>query len=61
MKSSKELKTVLFTREQARDFLQTSFPTLRKLTTEGILKAYSLGGRIYYKKHEIINALQPTN
>ncbi len=61
MKSSKKTKTVLLTREEAKDFLKISFPTLRKLTVEGLLKSYTLGGRVYYKEHELIEALQPEN
>ena len=59
MKLSK--KTVLLTREEAKEFLKISFPTLRKLTVEGLLKSYTLGGRVYYKEHELIEALKPEN
>lgn len=59
MKADK--KITLLTREETRIFLKISFPTLRKLTASGMLKAYALGGRIYYKRHEIIDALTPLN
>ncbi|WP_343634729.1 helix-turn-helix domain-containing protein [Fluviicola sp.] len=58
MKAKKSKTVVLLTCKQAVDFLQITSPTLRKWTKEGLLKAYSLGGRIYYKQHEIIDALQ---
>ncbi len=58
MKAKKSKTVVLFTCKQAVDFLQITSPTLRKWTKEGLLKAYSLGGRIYYKQHEVIDALQ---
>lgn len=49
MKAKKKHETVLLTREQTKEFLHITQPTLRKWTKEGLLKAYSLGGRIYYK------------
>ncbi|MNK08278.1 Helix-turn-helix domain protein [compost metagenome] len=58
MKAKKSKTVVLLTCKQALDFLQITSPTLRKWTKEGLLKAYSLGGRIYYKQHEVIDALQ---
>jgi excisionase family DNA binding protein len=60
MKKQKE-KTILLTREEARDLLKITFPTLRKWTNEGLLVAYQLGGKIYYKRHEILEALAPVN
>lgn len=53
--------TVLLSREETRDYLKISFPTLCKWTAEGILKSYRLGGRVYYKQHEILKALQQTD
>lgn len=58
MKAKKSKTVVLLTCKQAVAFLQITSPTLRKWTKEGLLKAYSLGGRIYYKQQEIIDALQ---
>lgn len=58
MKAKKSKTVVLLTCKQAVAFLQITSPTLRKWTKEGLLKAYSLGGRIYYKQHEVIDALQ---
>lgn len=58
MKAKKSKSVVLLTCKQAVDFLQITSPTLRKWTKEGLLRAYSLGGRIYYKQHEVIEALQ---
>ncbi len=59
MKAKKSKSAVvLLTCKQAVAFLQITSPTLRKWTREGLLKAYSLGGRIYYKQHEVIDALQ---
>ena len=58
MKAKKSKKVVLLTSKQAVAFLQITSPTLRKWTKAGLLIAYNLGGRIYYKQHEIIQALQ---
>lgn len=58
MKAKKSKTVVLLTCKQAVAFLQITPPTLRKWTKKGLLKAYSLGGRIYYKQHEVIDALQ---
>ena len=58
MKAKKSKTVVLLSCKQVVAFLQITSPTLRKWTREGLLKAYSLGGRIYYKQHEVINALQ---
>lgn len=58
MKTKKIKSVVLLTRQQTKDFLQVSAPTLRKWTKNGLITAYSLGGRIYYKQHELVNALQ---
>ncbi len=57
MKSKKEKDVILMTREETRDFFKTSFPTIRKWTVDGIIKAYQIGGRVYYKKNELLNAL----
>jgi hypothetical protein len=54
----KKDKVVLLTREETRAFLKTTFPTLRKWTADGLLPCYHLGGRVYYKQHEILQALQ---
>lgn len=58
MKTKKIKQVVLFSREQTKEYLQITQPTLRKWTQAGMLKAYSLGGRIYYKLHEILEALE---
>lgn len=57
MKKSKST-SIIYSREQTASFLSISFPTLRKWTKDGTLKCYQLGGRVYYKKEEIIKALK---
>ncbi len=58
MKAKKKHETVLLTREQTKELLHITQPTLRKWTKLGLLTAYGLGGRIYYKQDEILRALQ---
>lgn len=48
---------VLLSREETKDYLSITFPTLRKWSKDGTLKCYQLGGRVYYKLHEILEAL----
>ncbi len=48
---------VLMSREETKEYLSISFPTLRKWSKDGTLKCYQLGGRVYYKLHEILDAL----
>jgi len=58
MKKSTEHNVILLSREETKAFLKTTFPTLRKWTVEGLLTCYQLGGRVYYKQHEVLNALK---
>lgn len=55
----KKEKVQLLTREEAKVMLKITLPTLRKWTVDGLLSAYQIGGRVYYKKHEILGALKP--
>lgn len=48
---------ILLSREETKDYLSITFPTLRKWSKDGTLKCYQLGGRVYYKLHEILEAL----
>lgn len=55
--SNQTVAEVLLSREETKEYLSITFPTLRKWTKDGILKGYQLGGRVYYKLHEILEAL----
>ena len=50
-------KEELLTREQAAEFLQIHETTLWHYTNKGKVKAYSLAGKRYYKRSEIMNSL----
>jgi hypothetical protein len=47
----------LLSREQARKHLKTTFPTLHRWTKQGKIISYGIGGRVYYKKDELDDAL----
>ena len=48
----------ILTRKEAAAFLSVSLTTLKTWTDQKLLKAYKLGGRIYYKEQEIMSALE---
>lgn len=50
---------VLLTRDETCKLLQINSSTLWSYTKQSKLTAYGLGNRIWYKKSEILNALQP--
>lgn len=55
MKTSKNKE--LMTRKEAANMLSVSLTTLRSWTVQRIIKSYKLGGRIYYKRNEILESM----
>ena len=51
----------LITREETCRLLSVSKTTLWKHTKSSKLKSYGMGNRVYYKKREVLNALQSLN
>lgn len=51
----------LLSREQACELLAINKTTLWKHTKNGKLKAYGIGNRVYYKKHELLESVKPIN
>lgn len=47
----------LMTRKEAANMLSVSLTTLRSWTVQKIIKSYKLGGRIYYKRNEILESM----
>ena len=45
--------TEYLTRTEAKELLKVNLSTLYKWTKKGKLKAYGIGNRVYYKRHEI--------
>ena len=56
----KDVKDIL-TREETAQLLSISLPTLWSWTKKNALTAYGIGGRVYYKKDEVINSLIQIN
>ena len=50
--------TEYLTRTEVRNLLKVNMSTLHLWTKKGLLKSYSVGNRIYYKRHEIENAFK---
>ena len=48
----------LITRKEVVSYLRVSFPTIDNWTKKGILRAYYMGNRVYYKKEEIFKTLE---
>jgi len=56
--SRHEEQTRYLTREETKDLLRISMPTLNDYTKKGILKGYRLGGRVLYNEQEIVASLR---
>ncbi|PHR44289.1 MAG: excisionase [Fluviicola sp.] len=56
MKTTKS-KSIL-TRKQAAELLSVSLTTLKSWSDKKLIKAYKLGGRVYYKEKELLKALE---
>ncbi|MDX6746680.1 helix-turn-helix domain-containing protein [Polaribacter sp. PL03] len=48
----------LLSRKEASELLKISLPTLSNWTKQKIIISYGIGGRVYYKKEELIEALE---
>ena len=46
-----------YTRQEVKQMLGISYPTLNKLNKTGELKAYKLGRKVFYKLVDIENSL----
>jgi hypothetical protein len=50
--------TVYLSRHEVKQMLGINLATLNNWTKKGILTAYGIGGRIYYKRHEVEEAIK---
>ena len=50
--------TVYLSRHEVKQMLGINLTTLNNWTKKGILTAYGIGGRIYYKRHEVEEAIK---
>jgi hypothetical protein len=53
--------TEFLTRNQVKELLDVDLSTVHNWTKKGKLQAYGIAGRVYYKRSEIEQALQPIN
>jgi hypothetical protein len=51
----------LLTRDEVCELLSFNKTSLWKHTKSGKLKSYGIGNRVYYKRDEVLNAVQPIN
>jgi len=51
--------TEFLTRNEVRDLLKVDLSTVHNWTKKGRLKAYGIAGRVYYKRIEVEQAIQP--
>ena len=47
----------LLSRRQAMQFLDVSSATIDRWSNQGLINRYGIGGRVYFKKSEIISSL----
>lgn len=55
---NKETQKNFLTRKQVADLLSIDLSTVHNWTKSGVLRAYRLGGRIYFKISDIENSLE---
>lgn len=53
--------TELLTRKEVKELLNINLSTLHHWTKKGILQAYGIGNRVYYKRFEVEQALIAIN
>ncbi|WP_372752524.1 helix-turn-helix domain-containing protein [Labilibaculum sp.] len=51
--------TEYLTRNEVKELLHVDLSTVHNWTKKGKLKAYGIGNRIYYKRHEVEQAIIP--
>ena len=58
LKSAKPETEELMTREETAEYLSCGLSTISRWVAEGRLVCYGIGGRKYFKKAEVMNALE---
>ena len=48
----------ILTRKEAADLLSISLTTLKAWSDQKLIKSYKLGGRVYFKEKELLQALR---
>ena len=57
LKEDKATPETLLTRKQAAEFLNVTFATLNDWTKRGLIEGGRIGTRVYYKRSNLINAI----
>lgn len=57
--SKEPIRPEYLTRQQVKEKLHVSFPTLNRFDKEGILTAHKIGGRVLYLLSDIEQAINP--
>ena len=55
----KEQTTEFLTRNEVKDMLQVDLSTIHNWCKRGKLKAYGIGHRVYFKRHEVLAVIKP--
>ncbi len=53
--------TEYLTRNEVADLFKVDLSSIHNWTKKGKLKAYGIGGRVYYKRSEVYAAVKPLN
>ena len=53
--------TEYLTRNEVKKLLSVDLSTVHNYTKKGKLKAYGIGHRVYYKRHEVEQSIKPLN
>ncbi|MBN2155277.1 MAG: helix-turn-helix domain-containing protein [Candidatus Lokiarchaeota archaeon] len=56
--SPQEQNTTYLTREETKELLRISMPTLNEYTKQGVLKGYRIGCRVLYNREEVLASLK---
>jgi hypothetical protein len=57
--SKEPIRPEYLTRQQVKEKLHVSFPTLNRFDKEGILTAHKIGGRVLYLWSDVETAINP--
>lgn len=58
MDSREQRSEIIYTRKEVAQKFQISLVTLHQWTIQGLIEAYRVGGRVYYKQEAVEKALK---
>lgn len=56
-----KIPTEYMTRNEVKNLLNVDLSTIWNWQKKGKLKAYGIGSRVYYKRHEVEQSIKPLN